>query len=340
MANNFLTRKKLDLNLINRDGYKKSDVKKTHVHPFMKSPITHIPSVFPYNPDQLGFYIPYLHDKNTPYEIHEERIFIDSADRDAAVNPNPYQMNVKFGVNDTNLVVSYPPVKNIKYINVDNIILPYLFELKRESIANDTSFNALLNADISNGLIAVNGEYTVSNTLIQVCNLKVASASNWEINYTKNRDKTTVFNVIKSNNTFASYKYTVDSSYVSKKTIYLKLDNIESNLLSTSQKDAFQQLYPKKIIANSLWFNIKKSNIVFKTNNLLSISKLDISFVDDTGNTLKLYNLDYSTTTGKYTDKSLFSSPDYYLRHPLHKRWQSHITLKLGIVDPFLKPSL
>jgi hypothetical protein len=340
MANNFLNRKKLDLNLLNRDGYKKSDAKKTLVHSFMKSPVSHVPSVFPYNPNQLGFAVPYMHAKQVPYELHEQHVFVDSADRNIATNPSPYKLNVRFGINDYSLVVPHPPPKHVKYINIDNVILPHLYELNSESIANDVSFNSSITAFISSDQIAINGEYTVGTKVIQVCNLQVASNGDWNINYTENRVNTTVYNVVKNGVTYITSRYTIGSSYASKKTVYMKIDNIKSNLLSTNQYELFQQLYPKKIISDSLWFNIKKGNTVFRNGSLPNMSKLDISFVDEFGNLLQIYNLDFTATSDKYADKNAYASPTYYIRHPLHKKWQSHVTLKIGVVHPYLQPSL
>lgn len=336
-SNNFLNRKKLDLNLMNRGSYKRSDVRKSVTHPFMKSAVSHVPSDFPYNPSQLGLYLPYLHTNNVPYQFHEHQVVIDSFDRDFTVYPNPYKFSVKFGVSSPSPTIPYSNVNNVKYISIDNVILPYKYELLREDISNNTT---LINAiDVSKNVLSINTSVTIASKNIQICNL-VVNGAEWEINYTENNNTDTVYHIIKKT-TSTSYRYTIGSNKVLPKLISIKIDNMASYILSTNNKSPpIIQLYPKKIIADSLWFNIKKNLIVFKNSETSTVKKLDIGFIDNDFNDLNMAHLDTTIKTDKYTDASYYSSPAYYIRHPCHTKWQTHLTLKLGTIEPYIKTSL
>lgn len=326
--NNFLNRKKFNLNLMSRSTYKAQDVKKASIHSFMKVPINHVVSEYSYNPNQLGYSVPYMHDKNIPYLIDEKNVIIDSLDRDILLYNNPYDMIINID----------PTIKTVKYINIDNIILPYMYELINEQLVTSTYTSLISAIDASRNTIKIDTNITIDGRNIQICNY-ILEGNNWDINFTQNSDNTTVFRIIKNTSTTV-FKYSINSSYITNKVIFLQLDNVPCSCLSTSsQLSNVVQLYPKKIIADSLWFNIKKNTIIFKNNDITNISKLKLRFIDDDGNILSIYNLDNTVITNKYSTTS-YSSPKYYIRHPLYSKWQVHIVLKFGTVQPFIKKSL
>lgn len=312
---------------MNRSGYKSTDIKKASIHSFMTTPIDHITSVYPFNPNQLGFSIPYLHN-NVSYEIHENNVIIDSLDRDVSIDKNPYQLS--FDVS--------PVIKNVKYINIENIILPYLYELIPQ-VEITSNYTSIINAiDASRNQLIVDTDVTIAGKNIQICNF-ILQNNNWEINYTENKVPTTVYGIIKNSSTQV-IKYSIGNNYISNKVIFLQIDNVSNHSLATTSDISDKiQLYPKKIIADSLWFNIKNRSIVFKNNDITSVSKLRVKFVDDDGNLLSVPNLDYTVITGKY-DTSTYSSPKYYIRHPLHSKWQVHIFLQLGGLEIYIKKPL
>jgi hypothetical protein len=293
----------------------------------MKVPISHVPSVYPYDPLQLGMSVPYLHSKSVPYLIDEKQIIIDSHDRNITIYKNPYNMVIDID----------PKIKTVKYVTIDNIVLPYLYELIAEP-QSVGSYSTLISAiDASANVLSKDMETTIGGKTIQICNYTIDGIY-WDINYTENRDNTTVFNINKRNNTVI--KYYIGSSYISNKVIFLQVNEIKANLVSTSSLDNNTiQLYPKKIIADSLWFKIKRDSIVLKNNEVMTVSKLSIRFIDDNNVTLQVYNLDYTTTTDKYNTNT-YSSPKYYIRHPLYPKWQVHLVLKLGVIEPFIKKDL
>lgn len=326
MSNNtFLNRKRLNLSLSNRSSYKSQDVKKATVHSLMKTPIYHVPSIYPFDPSMLGFSVPYMHAENVPYQIHEKFVVLDSLDRDVIYDKNPYVFNINID----------PVIRNVKYIGIDNVILPYLNELQAEEL-DPSSNTAIVSAiDASINEISIDSSFNIVGKNIQICNL-VKNGGSWEINYTEDGDPSVVFRIVKTNS-ISMYRYFVNNRYVSHKVIFLQFDNIVCNLIKTlNQISSCVQLYPKKIIADSLWFNIKKDIIVFKNTEMVNIPKINIRFIDDDGNILTFPNLDYSITTNKYSNTP-YSSPKYYIRHPLYTKWQVHVVFKFGVVEPFIK---
>jgi hypothetical protein len=309
---------------MNRSSYKAQDVKKATVHSFMKIPIAHVPSSYMFDPSQLGFSVPYLH-SNIPYLIHEKQVIIDSLDRDVAVYKNPYDMVVQVD----------PLIKTVKYISIDNIVLPYVYELVCE-VLDASIYASLVSAlDASMNTLAIDDDVTVAGRNIQICNL-VRNGTDWDINYTENKVPTTVFRITKGVTTIM-VKYTYGTKYISNKLVLLQIDQMEPRFLSTStlQTKAIQ-LYPKKIIADSLSFKIKNDSVVLKNHDIINISKLNIKCIDEDGNLLQIPNLDEVTVTDKYSTNP-YSSPKYYIRHPLHSKWQVHLVFKFGTIEPFLQ---
>lgn len=323
--NNFLNRKTIKLNLMNRSGYKATDIKNATIHSFMTTPIHHISSVYPFNPYQLGFSIPYMHSNEVTYQIHENNVIIDSLDRDTGFYKNPYEL--VFDID--------PVIKDVKYINIENIILPYLYELVSK-VEITLEYTSIINAiDASRNQLLINTDINIAGKNIQICNF-ILQDSNWEINYTENKVPTTVYKITKNSSTQV-IKYTISNTYISNKVIFLQINQINNHSLATTSSISDKiQLYPKKIIADSLWFNIKHRSIVFKNNEVIHVSKLHITFVDDDNNKLMVPNLDDTVVTGKY-DTSAYSSPQYYIRHPLHSKWQVHLFLQFGQIQPFIK---
>jgi hypothetical protein len=310
---------------MNRSGYKAVDIKKATIHSFMKSPISHVSSMYPFNPNQIGFSVPYFHDTDIPYELHENNVIVDSLDRDMTTYRNPYEL--VFDID--------PVIKNVKYINIENVILPYLYELVSQ-VEVTSNYTSIINAiDASRNQLFINTDVNIAGRNIQICNF-VLQGTNWEINYTENKVPTTVYKITKNSSTQV-IKYTIGNSYISNKVIFFQIDNIDNHSLATTSSLSDKiQLYPKKIISNSVWFDIKRRSIVFKNSETKSVSRLRITFIDDDSNKLTVPNLDYTVTTGKY-DASAYSSPKYYIRHPLHSNWQVHLFLQFGQVQPFIK---
>jgi hypothetical protein len=147
MANNFLNRKKFNLDAYSNNNYKQDSSKKTLIHPYLKTYINHI------NIDIDSKYINYnnlgifnkIQNTNINYNIIENTISISS--KDTSYN-NCFNLIVYFNPCDiNNLYISKLNIKNIKYIELINILLP-IFNLVKTEIINNNELNQYINKTV------------------------------------------------------------------------------------------------------------------------------------------------------------------------------------------------
>jgi hypothetical protein len=321
MANNFLNRKKFNLDSYYNNSYKQDSSKKTLIHPYLKTYINHI------NIDIDSDYINYnnlgivnkINNKNINYNIIENTINIDS--KDTSYN-NTFNLIVYFNSCDVNnLSISKLNIKNIKYIEIVNILLP-IYNLIKSEVVNNNELNQYINDNID--VLNINNIFDEDKHIDNI----YVNNNDWEVNYSINDNK--YYSIEKSNNVYKTFEYKkVLSKVYNDKIIYFKMTQFNNHNLITSN-DNLTYLIPlcsNKIINNKKRYNKNIRSIIFKNTNLPIINKLEIKFTDYNDNQLNINNLDKNINTK--TSKK-------YIRHPKNDLWQSHIVLKVGTIESFI----
>lgn len=344
MENNFLYRKKNNINLFNKKSYRASNTKDSSVHPLLGHPINPIVSkIDTINDNNLGYYIPinnYQIDNNKKikYYIHEHNMIIDSMDRNIDVYTNPLNFTVKLHPlqNDIMPYIIRPPINNVKYINVLNVMLPLYHNLHKIVTNTDNDFKTFVDQNIDS--FKIGDDIVYQKDTIQICNIYKEN-NNWEINYTINKEKNPSFSLVKNNTDYKTYKY---NYFLQKeKVVYLNIKEFNDyNTYSTSDLRMCAPLYPRYVTKKFINYKIKKGLILFKNSDLRKISRLEISFTDDNNQIIKIPLLDNKVLRKNcYCNENCtedYSCSCYYLRHPYNPMWQVQLIIKLGVVEPFI----
>lgn len=327
MANNFLNRKKFNLDSFYNNSYKEVSVscRKSLIHPYIKTYINHInididPDYINYNNLGIVNNINNINN-NINYNIIENIIIIDS--KDTSYN-NSFNLNVYFNPCDiNNLTISKLNIKNIKYIEIVNILLP-IYNLIKTEIDNNNELNQYINNNIN--ILNINN---IFDTDKHIDNIYINN-NEWEINYSISINDNKYYSIEKNNNIYKTFEYKkIFSNVYNDKIIYLKISQFNNHNLISSN-DNINYLIPlcsNKIKNNNKKYNKNIRNIIFKNSNLPIINKLEIKFSDYNDKQLSIHNLDKNINIK--TNKS-------YIRHPNNDIWQTHIVLKIGTIEYFI----
>lgn len=321
MANNFLNRKKFNLDSFYNSSYKPDSCKKSLIHPYLKNYINHINldiSSNYINYNNLGF-INLIKNNNINYNIIENTITIDSKDSKYI---NPFILSVYFNTTDINcLSISKLNIKNIKYIDIINVYLP-IYTLIKNDIENNDNLNEYINNNISN--LKINNLFDTNKYIDNI----FINNNDWEINYSYNLK---YYSIEKNNNIYKTYEYLKKYSSVSNdKIIYMKIKQFNNHnlIISNDNINYLISLQSNSFINNKKKFNKINRSIIFKNSNLPIINKLDIEFTDSNDKKI-IFNFIDNNVTNKTNIN--------YIRHPKNDLWQSHIVLKVGIIETFIK---
>ena len=280
--------------------------------------------------------------------IQEYQLFIDSKDRNKDTFPNPFSFVLTFNPlgnrtetcweNGTSKVINGDPhphisvdFKNVKYIRIDNLILPqYInYDKKELSVNNIKIVNNITNTivDIEN----IYSEIVSDNNYASKDDIKTQDLHDYiNTNYKTNHsiyDISTNYKYyldINENKWFVYIHNTSDTLY-NDKYIVLKIKELESNNLGTNHiiDDAFGIIYPDKIRSRFFYQgNIHFATKIWKDSNLGLLKRLTFEFYDSDGNLLN-----YNHIKQDITDKN---DP----RNPLHKHLQLHLAITIGVVEP------
>ena len=324
MANNFLNRKKFNLDSFYNNSYREVSSRKSLIHPYLKTYINHIN--IDINTDYINYnnlgIINNINNKNINYNIIEDTIIIDS--KDTSYN-NCFNLNVYFNSGDiNNLTISKINIKNIKYIEIVNILLP-IYNLIKKEIVNNNELNIYINNNIN--ILNINNIFDTDKHIDNIY-ININDNNNWEINYSiLINDNKYYYSIEKNNNIYKTFEYNkIFSNVYNDKIIYLKIFQFNNHNLISSNNN-INYLIP--LCSNKIQNNKKKyykniRSIIFKNANLPIINKLEINFTDYNDNKLNINNLDKNINIK--TNKS-------YIRHPNNDIWQTHIILKVGTVS-------
>ena len=324
MANNFLNRKKFNLDSFYNNSYREVSSRKSLIHPYLKTYINHIN--IDINTDYINYnnlgIINNINNKNINYNIIEDTIIIDS--KDTSYN-NCFNLNVYFNSGDiNNLTISKINIKNIKYIEIVNILLP-IYNLIKKEIVNNNELNIYINNNIN--ILNINNIFDTDKHIDNIY-ININDNNNWEINYSiLINDNKYYYSIEKNNNIYKTFEYNkIFSNVYNDKIIYLKIFQFNNHNLISSNNN-INYLIP--LCSNKIQNNKKKyykniRSIIFKNANLPIINKLEINFTDYNDNKLNINNLDKNINIK--TNKS-------YIRHPNNDIWQTQIILKVGTVS-------
>lgn len=274
----------------------------------------------------------------------EHKVIIDGIDRDVTIFPNPFKYTVTFNPNGNSLVggevFTGPPsphvgidFKNIKYIKVNETILPKYTHIMKRNIANSPR----LAADIKVLVTAAN------NTHLSSTDLTAAVAEITDM---------------------SSYMLDIESTYsklYDDRFVLLKCKELNTNLrLHTTNNiynDCLAKLRPDKLIS-SYYFDTRESlsDRIFEESQLGNLKKLTFEFCDSFGVMLeyKFYDADINddididspvseslSTIEKIIVTVDDESVDIYatipitdVRNPYNRYIQTEVGLSLGIVEP------
>ena len=192
---------------------------------------------YPKNPAEYGLYLdrkefklemplyPNISDNLAAENITEYIIIIDSSDRNTALYPNPFILKTFFNQSDDAIRLNIPRVfENVKFMRIENVILPRQYLLQKYTIANVSSDTVIPSDDISivtavlNEIItqtSANQDVaspltTVNSQTVEVINLKTYT---YTMNVTYGT-KNAVYTVIYPSDTTYNTQY-YNSTYVS-----------------------------------------------------------------------------------------------------------------------------
>jgi len=372
MANNFLNRRSLNINLYNKSPYVQKSFQNTLKHGYLSMIKDSQESVFDRDEDSLGIYIAFskyckLEDNKIKLNYHENNLIIDSSDRDFTFFKNPFEFVVKFDPlpSDNGPIIERKGIKNIKYILIDTIRIPLFYSLNRTISNPDNDIISLIKNNIINDInnkynlqnltgnqlqftlnriqnIYSNKQFNFNNGTIEICNFVLTDINNWQCNYTLNTDNTTAYLITNSNNNYSSsyYKVSTQNRIDNANIVYLQIKELTTTNISTDSTVSFYApLYPKKITKNinpMIQFDCKKNLKIYKDTDLQHMDKLSICLYDN--NYKKITNLFLDNTVNATICKCgiediNYSCSCYYLRHPGNPMWQMNMLFKVGNYD-------
>lgn len=322
------------------------------------------------NPDSMSTpYIPYdKYPKPTSYfnnfinngkhEILVENIcHLNSINRDINKYPNPFNYFIEFNPlqNTLNAFIS-KSFKNIRYIRIENSVLPNKYFIQKEN-NNLNPFNNILEIFkklksnmVYNNIIII---YTCVEKDIQT-DLESELIVNYIYVSDINENYIPCYEYIYNLNTglYIINKYSVSNVAIDNEKyifIYLNnIDNIKNNFYYTNNSidNAFNILYPNIITPNNIYMDANFAEKVYDYSNLGELKQLLINFKNPIGSnlTVNINSLDYNVPNLKKNecicsrDNNFNLVKNYsclcsYIRHPKYLKFQNDIMLKIGVIN-------
>ena len=283
--------------------------------------------------------------------MNEYIVNIDSIDRDINRYPNPFNYKVYFKSipNQTGAVINRN-FKNVKYLDLQSMILPRKFYINKDILdinTIDNNINSLFNPNTKSGdlFILSDKEYLV-------------------IDYYNNDIKTLVY-MLKPNNNFISINECWEISKNSSNFIYyhhffldnysleqekfllLYIDEITDNKKLSSNyniEKAFSILYPDYTNSEYYYLDTRFVEKTYKFSELGNIDNLTIKICNSQGvqlninqsaldNNIKTLNSCYCIDILTKTYNKKYNCCCCYFRHPYFLKNQNNLLFKIGVVE-------
>jgi hypothetical protein len=185
---------------------------------------------YPKNPAEYGLYLdrkefklemplyPNVSDNIASENVTEYVIMIDSSDRNTYLYPNPFILKTFFNQSDDTMRLNIPRVfENVKFMRIENVILPRQYLLQKYTISDVTSDNVIPPDDkeiVSNVLAEIIAQSSIGNDVaspltttnsqtVEVINLKTYT---YTLNVTYG-NKTAVYTVVYPNDITYNNQY-------------------------------------------------------------------------------------------------------------------------------------
>jgi hypothetical protein len=274
----------------------------------------------PKNPREYGLYLdrkefnlkmplyPNISENVVSENVSEYVVIIDSSDRNLQLYPNPFQLKAFFNQSDDATRLNIPrQFENVKFLRIENVILPRNYFLTKYSIigislgnVNNINGDTIIPPDDKAALIAVITEildYTTISTdvisplttqtinTVKVINLKLYS---YTVTIT-NGNKTGVYTIV----------YPNDTTY--NNTLYTKTFVSGSNIIDYDL-DSFLQSTNYNIVSvigNEKSVVSKNNDILFHLDTITSTENICKFMIDNNIATRRCY--EFTTTPGSST---------------------------------------
>ncbi len=187
---------------------------------------------YPNNPSEYGLYLdrkefklemplyPNISENVASENVNEYVCIIDSSDRNLNQYPSPFKLKAFFSQNDDSVYLNIPRVfENVKFMRIENVILPRNYFLNKHSVSNVSSDTIIPTEDKTAVISAINEilSYTNSSndiptTLVsnsEIKTVKVINLKSYTYSVTiTDGNKTGIYEVIyPSNSTFNNEYY-------------------------------------------------------------------------------------------------------------------------------------
>jgi len=291
--------------------------------------------------------------KDGKTEIMTEYIVnIDSIDRDIETYKNPFNYKVYFKSyqNQQGAVINRN-FKNIKYIDLESIILPRKFYIDKKSLDITTIDSNIIN------IFSLNNK---SGDIFQLSDLKDYVIIDF---YIENDIKTLIYMLkpltsnitmdscweISYNNNYISYFYYSLNNYSLEqdKFLLLYIDEInETNKLSSNNQieKAFSILYPDFTNGDYYYLETRFIEKTYRFSNLGNLDSLNIKICNSSGNLININNdsIDKNVKTSNScycfnqltkTYEKKYNCVCSYIRHPYYLKLQNNILFKIGVIE-------
>lgn len=290
-------------------------------------------------------------------------LLIDSINRDINIFKNPYDMGVKVGGgnNQVKPFILSNKLENIKYLELDKVLMPNNYRLSKELRTNTGDFYTYLDGLIDTTDTTVFVEGLINTTQVSgantynIINITYAGVSGalttWTIEvYANGNYNETYFYDYNNGGTPLFYRYYYHSLHELRQERYLVVDisEINTNKHTTSEVifKGFCAVIEDYSINGTSKVMLMANNIkkVYKEAELGKLNSLKIVLFDAVGNKLENPHINYDISTATEinnyslntngTDNIQWNSSKYYIRHPLFNLGQVLYFFKVGMYEP------
>lgn len=275
--------------------------------------------------------------------LQEYSINVNSSKRDVLLNKSP--LNFTTWLNDikdkSNICRAF---KNVKYISIDHITFPNFIQLVKHIMPTNDSLYDVIDQVMDDLTSVINEQYDVDGITFEICN-KYSKNGTTNINFTINENRTTLYEYEKSSTGFIIYVYSpVRITDVPNPVQFISIQPFDNSAIyNTNGHNIFKYVLPKLKKDTELYSYLRKNKTTFRDCNLQNLIKMQVALLDNNSEHIKVNNLDYDySISTKYSlnEPRDYSSPEYYLRHPLNPRYQVDVFLCIGCYEKEMKLSV
>lgn len=275
-------------------------------------------------------------DKASETVLNDYSINVNSSKRDVMLNNLPTEFTIWINdYKDKSCIAR--SFKNVKYIAIEHIVFPnYIQMIKQILPVTDILYNDI--NDMMNDLSAeINYQYEYNGNSYEICNKNIKNGSTY-INFTINQNKEKVFEYVKTESTYVIYTYVpISIDKIPNSVQYISLKQFDNEqIYNTHGHNMFKFILPRLKKDINLYSYLKRHITVFRDSNVQNLNKMQITLLDSNSQKIIINGFDFDYTTNKnygLNEDKDYSSPEYYLRHPLNPRFQVDIFFRIGCYE-------